>query len=113
MPAPIRKKMRRWNDENGSRSRRAPALTVRDMMFPPEMCASIRAGGSLWQAARRRMVLSARPRRPGAVAIAAGREAPLGEKRAGLGYGAGLARTAAIESCAVAVKCNEWAVRKM
>src|SRR5260370_30687611 len=60
MPAPIRKKMRRWNDESGSRSKRAPALTVRDMVIPPEkMRASIRAGGSSWQAARRRIARSA------------------------------------------------------
>src|SRR5262252_6472531 len=37
MPAPIRKKIRRWNDESRSRSNRAPALTVRDMAFPPEV----------------------------------------------------------------------------
>src|SRR6266567_9393556 len=36
MPAPIRKKMRRWNDQIGSRSKRAPGLTVRDMAIPPE-----------------------------------------------------------------------------
>src|SRR5262245_18095403 len=35
MPSQIRNKIRRWNDESGSRSNRAPALTVRDMAFPP------------------------------------------------------------------------------
>src|SRR5260370_35711459 len=90
MPAPIRKKMRRWHEQNGARPRRAPGLTVRDMTLPPEMCTSIRAGGSLWQAARRRMVRSARPRRPGAVAIAAGRKAPLGESAPGWATGPGL-----------------------
>src|SRR6266699_248641 len=113
MPAPIRKKMRRWNDESGSRSKRAPALTVRDMAIPPEkMHTSIRAGGSSWQAAPGGMPVRAGPGRSGAVAIAAEHQALLGESAFGLT--ADPARAGRGESCAgIAVTCNEWAVREM
>src|ERR1700674_1951014 len=56
MPAPISQKTRRWNEEMGSRSSRAPALTVRAMKSPRVIAftspwtPSIGARHARWQA---------------------------------------------------------------
>src|ERR1051326_4013528 len=52
MPAPISQKMRGWNDEIGSRSRRAPALTVA-MESPRLRCPVNPSDGKLSHSAAR------------------------------------------------------------